>query len=477
MSSTAQNSRESSGFETAMKQERFPLGGLLLLSIAIFISMASEFLPGGLIPQIATDFERSASEVGNLITVFALTVVLTAAPLAILTRRIPGKTMALGSFALIGAANVMVVLSPTFEMLLAARVVGALGHGAFWSVVAAYPAHLVLPSQLGRAMAITAAGGSLSGVLGIPLGNALGQAFGWRTSFAALTGLLLLVLLLMFKFLPPISAPVASKAETKDANPVLRDRTLTSVLMVCLLILLVVAAQNGFGTYSVVWLLDVAYIAPAGIPPILLASGIASAAGVAVVGALYSRFPVRLFIGALAALIIILFAMPFGAESGTELVVWILIILMGAVFGGIPVMLQTRMMWTASHRVRNLAAALQTTAFNVGIGGGAFLGGLVLEETSLESLPYWAATAMCLALLAAVSWEVCIRRARRRLARPLGSLISPEGTDRDESECGSELSGRRQEHGRGTYVYDRTDREDEGDRPPLHLIWSRRRKD
>lgn len=414
MKPTQKYGEKSGRSETAMTQERFPLGGLLLLSIAIFVSMAVEFLPGGLIPQIAGDFKRSAPEVGNLITVFALTVVLTAAPLAILTRRIPRKTMVLTSFALIGAANVIVVLSPTFELLLAARVLGALGHGAFWSVVAAYPAHLVRPSQLGRAMAITAAGGSLSGVLGIPLGNALGQALGWRASFATLAGLAVFVLLLMFKFLPPVSTPVA-KAGTEDAAPVLRDRTLPAVLIICLFILLVVAAQSGFGTYNVVWLLDVADVSPAGIPPILLGSGIASAVGIAVVGALYSRYPVRLFLGALAALTGILYAVPFGAASGSEPVVWILIIVMGAVFGGVPVMLQTRMMWTASPRARNVAAALQTTAFNVGIGGGAFLGGLVLEKTSLESLPYWAAAAMCLALLAAAIWEVSLRRTAARL--------------------------------------------------------------
>lgn len=417
----------SQGKPTAAKAgDRFPLGGLLILSAAIFISMATEFLPGGLIPQISGDFGRSASEVGNLITVFALTVILTAAPLAIVTRRIPRKLMVLISFALIGVANVATVLSPAFEMLLGARILGALGHGAFWSVVAAYPAHLVRSSQLGKATAITAAGGSVSGVLGIPLGNALGQAFGWRVSFGALAGLVLVVLLLMIWLLPSVPALVR-KAGTEDATRVLRDGTLPAVLMVCFLILLVVAAQNGFGTYSVVWLLDVAYVAPAGIPIILLVSGIASAVGVAVVGALYSRFPVRLFWGALAAMIGILCAIPLAAASGPEPVVWILMSLMGAVFGGIPVMLQTRMMWTASPRVRNVAAALQTTAFNVGIGGGAFLGGLVLETTSLESLPYLAATAMCLALLAAVFWEVHLHRTRHMSAEsPSGRQHLPQ---------------------------------------------------
>jgi MFS transporter, DHA1 family, inner membrane transport protein len=414
---------------TAEAGGSFPLRGLLVLSAAIFTSMATEFLPGGLIPQISGDFGRSVSEVGNLITVFALTVILTAAPLAIVTRRIPRKLMVLVSFSVIGVANIATVLSPTFEMLIAGRVLGAIAHGAFWSVVAAYPAHLVRPSQLGKATAITAAGGSVSGVLGLPLGNAIGQAFGWRVSFAALAGLVLVVLLLMIWLLP--SAPaLVRKTRTEEATPVLRDGTLPGVLMVCLLILLVVAAQNGFGTYSVVWLLDAAYIAPAGIPIILLVSGIASAVGVAVVGALYGRFPTRLFLGALAAMIGILCTVPLAATSGPEPVVWILMCLMGAVFGGIPVMLQTRMMWTASPPLRNVAAALQTTAFNVGIGGGAFLGGLVLEKTSLQSLPYWAATAMGLALLVAVSWQV-----RRHRTRHVTSCIAIDGEVAAETHC------------------------------------------
>ena len=397
-------------------KENFPFVGLVVLSAAIFISMATEFLPAGLIPQLSGDFDRSVSEVGNLITVFALTVIVTATPLAVLTRRFPRKGMVLGSFAVIGVANLMTVVSPTFEVLIVARVLGAVAHGAFWSVVAAYPAHLVRPSQLGKATAITAAGGSVSGVVGIPLGNALGQAFGWRVSFAVLAALVLIVLVLMIRLLPAVPRQLpapARKAKVRDGQ----DSTLPAVLMVCLLILLVVAAQNGFGTFTVVWLLDVAHFAPGSIPIVLLAGGIASAVGVALVGGLYGRFPRRLFLGALTVMVVILCTVPVAAASRSEESVWVLIILMGAVFGGIPVMLQTRMMWSASPRSRNMAAALQTTAFNVGIGGGAFFGGLALEGTSLASLPYWAAGAMFFALLTTGIWEICSGPSRGK-ARP-----------------------------------------------------------
>ncbi|MGF6832457.1 DHA1 family inner membrane transport protein [Paenarthrobacter sp. TE4293] len=390
--------------------ESFPLYGLLALSAAIFISMATEFLPGGLIPQIAADLDRSAGEVGNLITVFALTVILTAAPVAVLTRRVPRKALILIAFALIGVGNIATVLAPSFELLLASRVLGALAHGAFWSVVAAYPAHLVRPTQLAKATALTAAGGSVAGVVGIPLGNALGQAFGWRVSFGVLAALVVLTGLLMAWKLPSVAVRSSLKHSPKKPPGARRDASLPAILIVCLLIILVVGAQNSFGTFNVVWLLDVVHVAPAAVPVMLFLGGVASAVGVALTGVLYNKFPIRLFLGSLAVLVGLLGSLP--AVSGSEPAVWVLSGLLGAVFGGVPVMLQTRMMISASPRMRNVAAALQTTAINVGIGGGAFMGGVVIDRISLDVLPFGAAICMFVALAAAGIWEIYIRRRR-----------------------------------------------------------------
>jgi len=387
--------------------ESFPLYGLLALSAAIFISMATEFLPGGLIPQIAADFDRSAGEVGNLVTVFALTVILTAAPVAVLTRRVQRKALILFAFALIGVGNIATVLAPSFEFLLAARVLGALAHGAFWSVCAAYPAHLVRPTQLGKATALTAAGGSVAGVVGIPLGNALGQAFGWRVSFGVLAALVMITGLIMAWKLPSVA--IRADRPSSEAVPAVRgNATLPAILIVCLLITLVVAAQNSFGTFNVVWLLDVVHVVPLAVPVMLFVGGVAGAVGVALTGILYNKFPIRLFLGSLAVLVALLGSLPL--VVGSEPAVWLLSSLLGAVFGGVPVMLQTRMMIVASPLMRNVAAALQTTAFNVGIGGGAFMGGVVIDRLALDVLPFWAAVCMFVALLAAGTWEIFIRR-------------------------------------------------------------------
>lgn len=389
-----------------------PLCGLLALSAAIFVAMVTEFLPGGLLPGISTEFGQSPGEVGNVITVFALSVTLTTAPLAALTRRAPPKTILLVAFAFIGLGNLAVALSPTFGSLLAARVMGAIAHGAFWSVVAAYPAYMVRSSQLGKATAVTAAGGSVAGVLGLPLGNALGQAFGWRLSFGILAGLVMIIFFLIFWKLPVPGGTSRKGAETRKLRP---DPSLPAILMVCLVIVLAVGAQSTFGTYNVVWLMDVVHIAPPAIPALLFIGGAASALGVALTGVLYNRMPLRLFLGAMAALMGLLAALPVVAHS--QVAVWVASAVMAIFFGGVPVMLQIRMMLSASASLRNLAGALQTTAFNVGIGGGAFLGGLAINHTAVAAVPIWAAIVMGMALTVTATWELAVNSPRRSRSR------------------------------------------------------------
>jgi predicted MFS family arabinose efflux permease len=246
--------------------------------------------------------------------------------------------------------------------------------------------------------------------MGIPLGNAVGQAFGWRVSFGVLAALVVLTGLLMAWKLPPIAVPRSIKHSSKGPPAARRDATLPAILIVCLLFILVVGAQNSFGTFNVVWLLDVAHVAPAAVPIMLFIGGVASAVGVALTGVLYNKFPIRLFLVSIAVLAGLLGSLP--VVAGSEPAVWLLSALLGAVFGGVPIMLQTRMMISASPRMRNAAAALQTTAINIGIGGGAFMGGVVLDRISLDALPFWAAICMLVALAAAGVWEIYNERRR-----------------------------------------------------------------
>lgn len=378
----------------------FPRVGLLALAAAIFVSMSTEFLPGGLLPDIAEAFDRPVTDAGQLVTVFAAAVIVTTTPLAILTRQAPRKPLALIALTGIAAATGFAALSPTFELLLAARVAGGIAHGLFWSVAAAYAADLVPSSQLGRATAITAAGGAVAGILGAPLGNALCQLFGWRAAFGVFAIVAVGVAVLVATLLPPVK--LARRApNSAGSRPVSSQAGLSGILLVCLIILLVVIGQTTYGTYGVVWLTDVAGLPEPSIPIFMLVTGIAAFVAVSLIGRPADRWPNAALVVAIVMLAALMALFPLMAEWGTlPLVAVALVQSMG--FAVAPILLQTRMMRIAPHERRSTAAALQTTAFNIAIGGGAVVGGLVIGAWGLAVLP-WAA-----ALLSAVGISVLL---------------------------------------------------------------------
>jgi predicted MFS family arabinose efflux permease len=367
----------------------FPRRGLVVLAAAIFLSMSIEFLPGGLLPQISAEFGRSLGESGQLITIFAAAVILTTTPVGALTRNVPRKPLAVVAVTAIILASVATALSPTIEILMAARAIGGVAHGLFWTVAAAYAADLVPRDQLGKAIAITAAGGSVAGVLGVPLGNALGQLWGWRAAFAAAALVGALVVGAVVAWLPPVHGiPRLQSTDAGGAGAQL-ESTLPSILFVCGIILLVVIGQTTFGTYSVAWLESIASLPRPGIPIYLLVTGLAAALGVAVVAHFGDKYP-RAAMGVSGAIILCALAGLALASGVGLLFVFAAGIALAISFGVLPTMLQARMMHVASARERGLAAALQATAFNVGIGGGALLGGVLLSWSGLSVLP-WAA--------------------------------------------------------------------------------------
>lgn len=366
-----------------------PRLGLLVLAAAIFISMSTEFLPGGLVPNIAETFDRPVTEVGQLITVFAGAVILTTTPLAFLTRRMPRKPLAIVALIGIAAATTLTALAPTFETLLIARGAGGAAHGLFWSVAAAYAADLVPSSKLGRATAITAAGGSVAGVLGVPLGNALGQAFGWRVAFGVLAALAVLVVVMVGLLLPAVSQsrrPVR-KVVARDAS---ERSALGGILFVCAIILLVVVGQTTYGTYAVVWLGEVASIPSSAIPAFLLGTGLAAFVAVSTVGRIADRFPNAAVLVAVSLVALLSALFPLMADWGIAPLV-LTVLLQAMAFAVIPILLQARMMRIAPPHQRATAAALQTTAFNVAIGGGAVIGALVVGAWGIAALPWMAA--------------------------------------------------------------------------------------
>jgi MFS transporter, DHA1 family, inner membrane transport protein len=362
----------------------FPWLGLVTLAMAIFVSVTTEFLPTGLLPEMALEYHVSLSQVGLLVTIFAATVVLATTPLSLLTRNYSRKLLVIIVLLVIAFGAIMAAVAPTYGILVVARVIGGLAHGLFWAVIGAYAAHLVPKHQLGRAVAITAGGATAAFVLGVPVGTAIGHALGWRLAFAFMAGLILILCVAVIRFLPAVDHRV--RLTTGEIPlPMRKDRSISAVAVLSIVIVLLMIAQNIFYTYIAPWLISVGGFGSGGVPGLLLLYGGAGAVGLVLAGIVADRYPrgglvVGFVIVALSILALWLF-------SARQPVVIAAIIVWGAAFGGGPAIIQTRMLHVASARLRDTAVALQTTAFNVGIGGGALVGGLLLDQYGLRSLP------------------------------------------------------------------------------------------
>ena len=391
---------------------------LLLLSAGIVVAVTSEFLPIGLLPQLRDELGVSEAQVGLLVTVFAGAVVVATAPLTHLTRRVPRKTLLLALLAVFAVANLVAALAPGYAVLVIARILGGAAHGVFWAVVTPYAARLVPPERLARAVAIVAAGATVATVAGVPLGTLLGAAVGWRASFAVIAGLVVVIALAIVAVLPPVAHGVAgattdgggAAAAATDAEAAARSRrdpTLAPVLVLCATVVLVTLGHAALYTYIAAWVIELAGLPAAAVAPVLLAFGAAGAAGVALAGVLGDRFPRALLPVMLAGVIAAVAALGAigllpGASPDPVLVV-VLIVAWSAFLGGVPVIFQARLLQRASEALRDIGAAWITVAFNIGIGGGALLGGLVLEAWSLAALPVVAAALIGVGLVIVLS--------------------------------------------------------------------------
>ncbi|MCY7326360.1 MAG: MFS transporter [Microbacteriaceae bacterium] len=394
----------------------FPWIGLFILAGAIFVCVTSEFLPTGLLPDLAKGLGVSESRVGLLVTFYAGTVVLSAPLLTAMTRRVPRKTLIVIVLCLFAITNLVVAIAPNYTVVVIARVVGGLAHGLFWAVVGAYAGYLVPKKQLGRAVAITSSGATAAFVLGVPLGTALGQALGWQLAFTVMAGTVAALTMLVVVFLPPVRH-VEDLHTGEIRLPGRKDPSVFGVVVICAITATLMTGHYLFYTFIVPYYTAVAGFSPDSVSALLFVYGGAGAIGLVLVGLVAWRFPraslaVSFAVASLAVLVIGLF-------PETTWLVIAAIVVWGIAFGGGPALLQTRMLQTASARVRDLASAWFTVSFNVGIGGGALIGGLIYDGFGLGILPFIEAAVIAAAVVLILVSDRVLHR--RRVAAALGA--------------------------------------------------------
>jgi DHA1 family inner membrane transport protein len=403
---------------------RFPYGGLFILSVAVFISVTAEMMPTGLLPQMSSELGVSEAQIGLLVTFFALSVVVTSVPLVSLTRRFSRHGLIVAVLIVVSLASLLSALSPSYEWLVAARILGGIAHGLFWAVVGAYSGHLVAKEHIGRAVAIITSGGTLAFVLGVPLATVVGQSFGWRVPFAAVSVLGVCAAVLILKFLPRVSTPEHTKKDARSASEPRRRRSdagLGAVVLVCVTTAVIMVGHYALYTYITPFLTTRLGIAPEHVGAVLFANGAGGAVGLALVALLFGRRPMLgIVLGVLVTGVVVSVLAVFSANTGLSIAA---IIIWGMSFGLLPSLLQARLLHVASARIRDTAVAFFSTSFNVGIAAGAVLGGALLSSRGLSSLPF---ANLALLSVAAVLLLGSVLSAHRRRGRMFGPTADEE---------------------------------------------------
>ncbi|WP_245656103.1 MFS transporter [Microtetraspora fusca] len=382
--------REEAGHPGA-PEAPFPVWGLLALFTAAFSAVMTELLPAGLLPRMSADLGVPQSRVGYLVTGYALASFLTAVPVTAALRGLRRRPVLVGALAGFAVCNAVTALSSAYALTFAARMLAGVMGGTMWAMLAGYAARMVPARRRGRAIAVVLAGITVALSLGVPAGTAAAAAFGWRAGFAGLAALPMLLIAWVAAKVPDFPGERATGAAPHRVAAVPGVRAVLAVTLVLL------PAHQAMYTYVAPFAAR-AGVGDAGL--VLLVFGVATVAGIWVVGALVDRF---LRPALLASLALVAAAMlVLGLAGRTPLVVLVAVAVWGAAFGGAPTLLQTALVDASGPANADVATSLQTTVYNAGIAAGSLAGGVVLEGAGAGALP-WTALPLLLAALVIVA--------------------------------------------------------------------------
>lgn len=371
------------------QRERLPMAGLLALATAGFITILTEAMPAGLLPQMSAGLGVSEALVGQLVTLYALGSLLAAIPLTIATRgwrRRPLLMLAIGGFALV---NSVTALSSVYWLTLAARLLAGVFAGLLWALLAGYASRMVAPHLQGRAIAVAMLGAPLALSLGIPAGTFLGTAVGWRLSFAIMTGLTVLLLAWVRWQVPDFAGQRAQ--QRLGLHQVLRLPGVRPVLWVTFTYVL---AHNILYTYIAPFLVPAGLSAD--IDRVLLVFGLAALMGIWIVGLLIDRLLQVLLV--ISCTLFATAALALGLWIASTEVVYLSVAIWGLAFGGLPALLQTALAKSAGDSA-DAAQSMLVTVWNLGIAGGGLLGGILLQGWGVMWFPWVVAALATLALI------------------------------------------------------------------------------
>lgn len=353
---------------------------VLTLTLCAFVFNTSEFIPIGLLTDIGRDFGTTEAQTGWLVTIYAWVVAILSLPLMLLAAKMECRRLMMLILALFVGSHCLSAVSTSYWMLLISRLGVACSHAIFWSVVSPLAVEVAPKHKRSTALSMVVAGSSIAMIAGLPLGRVLGLYLGWRVTFWAIGLTAALALFCLWRFFPSVESQQAVKLRQVP-------KLLTQPALLGIYILTPIIMTGNFTVYSYIepFLAQVTGMVPDHITWVLVAYGAVGIVGSWVFSHFYDRHPLTFMKAAVVGMALSLLLMREAATA--EVTVFVL-----CLFWGFAVTLYNLTFQSAIIAAAPTGTAIAMSVFsgiyNVGIGSGALVGGVVCTHLTIGEIGY-----------------------------------------------------------------------------------------
>lgn len=354
---------------------------LIGLTFAVFVFNTSEFMPIGLLTDIATDLNISEARAGLLISVYAWVVAIMSLPLMIMVSKMELKRLLLSIIALFVVSHVASAFAEGYYTLMLSRIGVACSHAIFWSIAPPLAVRTVPDGKRALGLSTIATGSSVAMVVGLPLGRVVGLYVGWRMTFLSIA----IISALIFIFIAVVFPKQQSRGKFafKQLPALLHNRVLVGVFIMS--VLFATAHYTGY-SYIEPFLGKVASMSPDLVTLVLIVFGASGMLGSIAFSKYYManrrRFMLVMTLGPALCLLLLQVA------AASLLSVVVVCIMWGAMATAFNIAFQDNTIRFAPENATSIGMSIFSGIFNLGIGSGAYVGGLVVSHLSIDYIGY-----------------------------------------------------------------------------------------
>lgn len=354
---------------------------LIGLTLSAFIFNTSEFIPIGLLTDIARDFSTTEAHAGMLISVYAWFVTLLSMPLMVIVSKIElRKLMVLVTIVFV-AFQMMSSFSQTYAMLMISRIGVACSHAVFWSIVSPIAVRIVPEKARPLALMMIATGTSIAIILGLPLGRIIGLSIGWRMTFLYIGIFATILAAYLTLSLPKL--PSRGGFSFRQLPKLIKNKPLIRLYIFTLLV--VSGYYTGY-SYIEPFLGQVAGMSEGLVTTTLMIFGIMGILGSFAYSRFYPKRPYLFMCVSIFTVTLCLFSLC--SSTSMPIIAMAICGLWGLSVNGFNVAMQQEIIDNAPTEATAVAMSIYSGTYNLGIGSGTFLGGAVCTYTSIHSIGY-----------------------------------------------------------------------------------------